>query len=161
LLASLYPAWQQYEIYGLSQENGQLQSHLDELRQKSRRLEKKYTSVKKEIKHYAKAQNEARQKFSRLRKIADTLLSLKSTDEQYTSMLLTINTLLHKYGLTVNKVTQSGEKSLDLEIYSKQNKRDTIALFMKDLLAQGFSKVSSNEIIRNDDDYKSIVTVKR
>ncbi len=161
LLASLYPAWQQYEIYGLSQENGQLQSHLDELRQKSRRLEKKYTSVKKEIKHYAKAQNEVIQKFSRLRKIADTLLSLKSTDEQYTSMLLTINTLLHKYGLTVNKVTQSGEKSLDLEIYSKQNKRDTIALFMKDLLTQGFSKVSSNEIIRNDDDYKSIVTVKR
>ncbi len=161
LLAALYPAWQQYEIMQLEQENMQLQSRLDTLKQRSKRLERKYTSIKKEITRYTGMQKETERKFARLRTIADTLLSLKSADEQYTTMLLTINDLLRKYALTVDKVTQSGEKSLDLEIYSREERRDTIALFMKDLLAHGFSKVTSNEISRDDDTYKSVVTVKR
>ncbi len=161
LLAFAYPAWQQYTIYQLEQENETLQQQLDTLRQSSRRLERKYASVKKEIAHYTKAKQEVDRKFTRLRHIADRLLTLKSKDDQYTTMLLTINDLLHKYGLTVDKVTQTGEKSLDIEIYSRENRRDTIALFMKDLLSEGFSKVTSNEITLSDDAYKSVVTVKR
>lgn len=161
LLVSLYPAWQQYEIYRLSGENAQLQAHLDDLRQKSKQLQSRYKSIKKEITHYTKAKKETAQKFDRLRRIADTLLELKSQDAHYTTMLMTINELLHKYGLTVDEVSQADAKSLNLEIYSKENRRDTIALFIRDLLKNGFSKASSNEITLDDNAYKSVITVKR
>ena len=161
LISALYPAWQQYEIYQLQIQNETLQTRLDSLKQKSKRLQKEHTALKKEIRHYTQKRDEINRKFDRLRHIADTLLALKSRDEHYTAMLMTINDLLHKYGLTVDQVSQAGEKSLDLEIYSKENKRDTIALFMQDLLSHGFSKVVSNEITLDEDAYKSIVTVKR
>ncbi len=161
MLVASYPIWQQYRIYQLTQQNDTLQSRLDTLRQKSAKLRRKESALKKEITRYTKAQKQMEQKFTRLRHIADTLLNLKSSEEHYTTMLLTINNLLHKYGLSVDKVTQAGEKTLDLEIHSRENRRDTIALFMKDLLAEGFSRVTSNEIKLSDDSYTSIVTVKR
>ena len=161
LLVAIYPAWQQYEIYQLESKNAQLQSRLDTLKVRSKKLHKRYSSIKKEISTYEKEQKALDQKFAHLREIADTLLVLKSSDEQYAMMLSEINDLLHKYGLRIDKVTQSGEKTLDLELISKENKRDTIALFMQDLMRNGFSKVTSNEITLDDDTYKSIVTVKR
>jgi PHD/YefM family antitoxin component YafN of YafNO toxin-antitoxin module len=161
VLAAIYPVWQQYEIYQLENENEILQDRLEVLEVRSHKLQKRYSGIKKEIAAYKKRQKSLDQKFAHLREIADTLLVLKSADEQYATMLAEINDLLHKYGLRVDKVTQSGEKRLDLELISKENKRDTIALFMQDLMRNGFSKVSSNEITLDDDTYKSIVTVKR
>ncbi len=161
VFVAIYPAWQQYEIHQLENENRQLQERLDGLKVRSKKLQKRYTSIKKEITTYEKERSRLRQKFAHLRSVADTLLALKSADEQYATMLVQINELLHKYGLRVDKVTQSGEKSLDLELISKENRRDTIALFMQDLMRNGFSKVTSDEIEHDDDSYKSIVTVKR
>ena len=76
-------------------------------------------------------------------------------------MLLKINKILQNYNLSIEKITQADEHALNLELKSKQSKRDTIALLMKDLLNNGFSSVTSGEITLSDDMYKSTATVKR
>jgi hypothetical protein len=77
-------------------------------------------------------------------------------------MLLKINKILKNYQLSIDQITQADDHALNLELSSKQNKRDTIALLMQDLLSVGFSSVTSSEITLSDDEmYKSIVTVKR
>jgi len=89
-------------------------------------------------------------------------LELKSKDTKYTAMFLKINKILKNYQLSIDKITQADAHALNLELSSKNDKRDTIALLMKDLLTVGFSSVTSGKIVLSDDDmYRSIVTVKR
>jgi len=161
LLSAGYPLYQQYLIYQTEMTNTQLQTQLNNLRESSAKLQKKYKSMKKEITRYTQESKEIEHKFNRLRTIADTLVNMKRDDKKYTVMLLKINQILQKYGLTVARVTQSGEHMVDLELYSKENRRDTIALFMRDLLKEGFEKVSSNEITLNNNSYKSVITIKQ
>ncbi len=160
-LASLYPIYQQYEIYTLSEENLILQERVDTLSVSAKKLQKQQKTVQQKIAEYTKEEKKINQDLTKLQDIANTLLALKSNDAKYTTMLLTINTLLKKYELTLTKVEQSGEKMMDLELYSKNNRRDTIALFMQELLAMGYENVYSNEIKLNETSYRSIVTVKR
>jgi len=161
VLSAAYPLYQQYIIYQTEQTQLQLQTELDHLKATSDKLRGRYNTLKKELARYSQKEKETTLKFRRLRDIADTLVAMKKDDRQYTAMILTINKLLQKYGLTVSKLAQSGAHMIDLELYSKENRRDTIALFMRDLLRQGFEKVTSNEIILSDNSYKSVITIKQ
>ena len=161
VLIAIYPSYKQYQIYTQTQENQTLQEKYDHLVQTTKKLETKDKKIKKEIKSYSKKEKEIDQKFAKLQKVTQKLLALKTKDNSYTTIFLTVNQLLQKYHLSLSQVKQTGERSLDLEIYSKQSKRDTIALFMQELLAKGYKNVSSNEITLNDDTYKSIINIQR
>ncbi len=161
LLILSYPIYNQIKLTKLNQANQKLQERILQLSQSTKILQKKHKKIKRQIASLKKQKNDISKKFVKLQNITDTLLSLKSQDAKYTNILLTVNSLLQKYALSVDKVIQSAEKSLDLELYSTKNRRDTIALFMKDLLALGYTKVYSNEIKLDDDNYKSIITIKR
>jgi len=160
-LLALYPIYQQYQIHTLTQENSILQEKADSLSTSVKTLQKKHASIKTKIAEYSQQEKQINENLDKLHNIANTLLSLKAKDTKYTTILLTINDLLQKYKLILHKVEQSGEHKVDLEIYSKENRRNTIALFMQDLLAQGYKNVYSNEIKLNEDTYKSIITVQR
>ncbi len=156
-----YPVYEYLELEKIEKRNEQLQQKVQELSNSTKIVQKKHKKIKKEIAHIKEQKSVVAKKFAKLQEITDTLLSLKSEDSKYTNILLTVNSLLRKYALSVDKVTQSGEKTIDLEIYSKKNKRDTIALFMKDLLSLGYEKVYSNEIKLDEESYKSVITLKR
>ncbi len=161
LIVLSYPFYAQLELNKLEKANEQLQQKVQKLSSSTKILQKKHKNIKKEIVALKEQQSIVTKKFNKLQKVTDTLLSLKSEDSKYTNILLTVNSLLQKYALSVDKVTQSAERTIDLELYSKKNKRDTIALFMKDLLNLGYEKVYSNEIKLDEDSYKSIITLKR
>ncbi len=160
-LISIYPLYQQYQFYTLQKDTQVMQERLDKLSSASKILQNQYKNIKKEIDTYTKDQKSINTRFSKLQNVTNTLLSLKSEDTKYTTILLTINDLLQKYNLTLDHAKQSGEHMIDLEIYSKKNRRDTIALFMQALLSRGYKDVHSNEIKLDDDTYKCIVTVQR
>ncbi|OQX74783.1 MAG: hypothetical protein B6D59_01150 [Campylobacteraceae bacterium 4484_4] len=161
LLIGAYPAWQAYEIYRMEQQKSELTLKEQELSRASKKLQQRYKKLKKEIAAVEKEKKGVDQKLQNLKEVAQTLLSLKSNDKKYTTMLLKITGLLQKYRLSVEKIRQTGEQQLDLELSSKENRRDTIALFMQDLLAAGYAHVSANEIALAEGRYKSVVTVKR
>ena len=54
-----------------------------------------------------------------------------------------------------------GDRELAIELSSKINKRDTIALFMQEFFKLGYKSVSSNEIKLSKQKYKSIIILKR
>ncbi len=161
ILLCAYPLYQQYQIETIEGENSLLKEQLTSLSRVSKKLRSKHQAIKKEIKITKNEQEKIDSDFHKLQNIANSLLALKSKDSKYTPMFLTINTLLKKYKLSIDNVKQVDKGAMDFEIYSIDNKRDTIAKFMSALLSKGYTSVTSNEIALNSDVYKSIITVKR
>lgn len=161
VMLSGYPAYQQYQIETTQADNITLKEQLTILSQTSKKLKSKKQKVEKEIKMAKVQQKKIDSDFQKLQNVASSLLALKSKDSKYTPMFLTINSLLKKYKLSVENVRQVDKGAMDFEIYSIENKRDTIAKFMSALLSKGYSSVTSNEIKLSAPVYKSIITVKR
>ncbi len=158
---SSYPLYQQYQITTVEEENTILKEHLSTLSRATSKLKKRQKTIEKELKNTQQQQKKIDTDFHKLQNIASSLLALKSKDSKYTPMFLTINTLLKKYKLSIDNVRQVDKGAMDFEIYSIENKRDTIAKFMSALLSKGYTSVTSNEIKLSSDVYKSIITVKR
>ncbi len=161
LVVASYPIYQQYQIETTNEENILLKEQLSSLSRTTSKLKKKHKLLEKEIKIEKKQQVKIDDDFKKLQNVANSLLSLKSKDSKYTPMFLTINSLLKKYKLSVENVRQVDKGAMDFEIYSIENKRDTIAKFMSALLSQGYTSVTSSEIKLSAPVYKSIITVKR
>jgi len=161
MIISTYPVYQQYQIDSIAEENTILKEQLALLSQTSKTLKNKQQKVSKELRIAKSQQHKIKGDFQKLQDAAKSLLTLKSKDSKYTPMFLTINTLLKKYKLSVENVRQVDKGALDFEIYSIENKRDTIAKFMSALLSQGYTSVTSSEIKLSDPVYKSIITVKK
>ncbi len=162
LILSIYPIYLQLEISSKKQENEILIDKELQISKTSKKFQLKLKKIKTQISQYNQKKEIDQKKLQNLQSIANSLLLLKSKDTKYTDMILKINKILGRYHLSIDKITQTDTHALNLELSSKKDKRDTIALFMKDLLNNGFSSAISSEITLKDDDiYKSIVTVKR
>ncbi len=161
MILSSYPLYQQYQITSIEEENIILKEQLSTLSRATSKLKKREQKIEKEIKIEKKQQTKISTDFQKLQNIANDLLALKSKDSKYTPMFLTINSLLKKYKLSIENIKQVDKGAMDFEIYSIENKRDTIAKFMSALLSKGYTSVTSNEIKLTSDVYKSIITVKR
>ncbi len=161
LLIGVWPAWQEYNIYRMQQQKAQLGTQERKLKAASRTLRHRLDAQRKEIAALKKKSAQVDEKLHTLKEIAQTLVSLKSHDRKYTTMLMKITGLLQKYRLNVDKIRQTGKQRLALELSSPHNRRDTIALFMQDLLDAGYRHVGSGEITLDEGRYKSVVTVER
>ena len=161
MIISSYPVYQQYQIDSIEEENIVLKEQLTLLTKTSKKLKSRQKKIDTEIKTAKKQQKKINDDFHKLQNVANSLLALKSKDSKYTPMFLTINNLLKKYKLSVENVKQVDKGAMDFEIYSIENKRDTIAKFMSALLSEGYTSVTSNEIKLSSPIYKSIITVKR
>jgi len=162
LILSIYPTYLSLEINKKIQENKVLKQNEQIISKSSKKLKTQLKKLKDEIAKIDLQKANDLKKLKSLQSIANSLLKLKSKDTKYTAMFLKINRVLKNHHLSIDKITQSNEHTLDLELSSKEKKRDTIALLMKDLLNDGFSSVTSHEITLGDDDmYRSIVKVKR
>ncbi len=162
LILSIYPTYLYFEINSKEEANTLLRSQEAIISKSSKKLKTKLKKLNNEIKKVETEKQEDFKKLQTLQSIANALLELKSKDTKYTAMFLKINKILKSYQLSIDQITQNDDHALNLELSSKQNKRDTIALLMQDLLKAGFSSVTSGEITLSDDEvYKSIVTVKR
>jgi hypothetical protein len=162
LILSIYPTYLYLEINSKVEANTILRDQEAIISKSSKKLKTKLKKLKAEISRVETEKQEDFKKLQTLQDIANSLLELKSKDTKYTAMLLKINKILKNYQLSIDQITQADDHALNLELSSKQNKRDTIALLMQDLLSVGFSSVTSSEITLSDDEmYKSIVTVKR
>ncbi len=161
VILTAYPAYLQFEINSKNEANLILKEQEAIISKSSKKLKTKLKKLKNEIVKVENQKQEDFKKLKTLQNIANALLELKSKDTKYTAMFLKINKILKNYQLSIDKITQADTHAINLELSSKQNKRDTIALLMQDLLSVGFSSVTSGEITLSDEMYKSIVTVKR
>ncbi len=162
LVLSIYPTYLYLEINSKEEANTILRDQEAIISKSSKKLKIKLKKLKVEISKVENEKQEDLKKLQTLQNIANSLLELKSKDTKYTSMFLKINKILKNYQLSIDQITQTDDHALNLELSSKRNKRDTIALLMQDLLSVGFSSVTSGEITLSDDEtYRSIVTVKR
>jgi hypothetical protein len=162
LLLSIYPTYLYLEIDKKINENEVLKQQEQTIRKSSKKLKTQLKKIKDEIAKTDLQKKDDIKQLKSLQSIANSLLELKSKDTKYTEMFLKINKVLKNYHLSLNKISQTDDHTLDLELSSKENKRDTIALLMKDLLNNGFSSVTSHKIALSDDDqYRSIVKVRR
>ncbi len=161
LLAGGYIVFEEYSLDKQRVQLSSLENRYENLSQKTKKLQLDVQKVEANLKNYQKEEQEINSKFILLREVADELLAMKSTDKRYTHVFLTINKYLKKYKLTINKIKQVSDEKIDLELISKDEKRGSLAKFMRDLLDSGFEAVVSNEISLDNDRYKSVVTVSR
>ncbi len=161
LLFGSYPLYQWSQINTIEKENHTLNAQLQVLSRSNKKLKEKNKKLIQALLKVKQEKSKIDADLQNLEHIAKTLLTLKSKDSKYTPMFLTINALLKKYKLSVDNVKQVGAGAMDFEIFSVDKKRDNIAKFMRDLLNQGYSSVSSSEISQKSELYKSIITVKK
>lgn len=162
VMATSYPLYLQDKISTKMQNNEILSQREKTISKSSKKYQKELKELKSEMVTFSAKQQKNLKNLKTLQGIANSLLALKSKDTQYTAMFLKINKVLKNYNLSIDKITQEDVHTLNLELSSKDSKRDTIALLMKDLINSGFSSVTSGEITLGDDDMiRSVVRVQR
>lgn len=63
-----------------------------------------------------------------------------------TDFIAHVNVLLKKYALMVRSIEQKGSDKMSIEVVASPAQRDTIAKFMEDLLKEGYTGVTTNEV---------------
>jgi len=161
LLASSYPIYLEYKIYEKSTIKEELEMKKNTIINSSMGLDNLYNKKKQKLSNITKKLKEMDKKFLDLKKIASSLIKMKTNENKYTTILLQINNQLKKYSLKIDKIEQKGDRKLAIELSSDINKRDTIALFMQEFFKLGYRAVYSNEIKLSQQKYKSVITLQR
>jgi hypothetical protein len=158
LLSVGYFSYEKININILKSENETLQQKVSNITGKSKKLKKELQTLQKDIKLLSTKKEKYKEKFKSFERSTIALQHLRSPKSHYTPLLLSVNKILQKYSLSIGKIDQADENSLNLEIHSTEDKRNRLALFMHELTKMGF-ETSSNEINHEKEIYKSIITV--
>jgi len=139
-----------------------VENEVQELRQKFKdnkaivnKLEKEYRSLNIEIKDLRKKLAQLNKKVDKYKSLVDELYD-ENCKKIFLKDYYLISNLIAKYKLQVVFFNKKGNDYI-IKIKSPYYNSDKIALFMKDLVKNGFKKVDVKVIVNNNDTYYSIV----
>ncbi len=161
IFLSIYPIYNQYKIEKLQSNLFLLQEQYQQNLKSVKLLKKRSTKLQKQLNNLIAQKESIDNQLNQIEDIIDTLIRLKSYNKKHISTLLTINQLLKKHSLNIDKIMQVDENKISIELYSDNKQRELIANFMSDLLNRGFAKVSSGKIELDEFGYKSTIEIQR
>ncbi len=156
-----FPIYKVYQIINLQKEKKILSAKNEEIQNKSffvknriENLQKKLNFIKKEVKI-------KEDKIAQIERIVQNIAT-HIPKREYVKMIAEIDALLEKYRLQIEKIEQKGERELTIKIVSKENKRDTIAKFIKDVNEkEEFKSATTDEIKLENQEYSSLVKIEK
>ena len=161
LLFSLFGLYKHYSVSLLEKEYEELNTKYTDIqnstfttKERIRKLQKQLASLEKEL-------QQRKEKINKIGNIMEEITKLEPKNQKYTKMIIDINNLLAKYNLEVEQIKQKSQNELTLKIISQENRRDTIAKFMQDLIEDSYKGVTTAEITGNAEAYTSLIEIKR
>lgn len=161
ILLSIYPSYLAYDIASLEKEDAKVTKHLNALKESTKKLRGELTDLQAKLEE-SKAEVQVQE--TRIKNISQSiedLYTLKQNQQGSSSFFSSVNQLLKKYKLATRSIALIDINTMHIEVYSSFEKRDTIAKFMKELLAQGFIGVSTKEIRLDEKSYISLVEISK
>jgi hypothetical protein len=76
-------------------------------------------------------------------------------------MMKDVNIAMKKYKLSSKHLFCDNNHSMSVQIITKNEARDRIAEFMKELLTKGYAHVQTNKVEKNENYYESFVEIRR
>jgi uncharacterized protein YdcH (DUF465 family) len=126
---------------------------------KSKKLLKKLKSIKDENKILSKKLQKAQKSIFFYETTLSAIPMIELQKHKREAFMNDVVSALKKYQLTTQYIKQIDLKTMEIMLISKSYKRDTIAKFINELIAKGYSSVSINEITEEDGIYNGIVRV--
>lgn len=161
LLGSIYPLYLKYDIALLQEQSATLSEQLSSIKTSTQALRSQIKQAQDTLDAATKERTQEEQRIANISASIQDLYTLKVKQKGVIDFVVSINDLLQKYGLKSRSIELSDSDHLRIELYSSSQKRDTIAKFMRDLLANGFVQVHTEEIRADAQNYISIVEIAR
>ncbi len=162
IILSAYPIYKEYQIVNLQKKYELLSQKYEEMQNSTFLTKQRIEELKREIKSIDKEVKIRQDRIAQIEKIVNDISNHLPNKRAYTQMIAEIDALLEKYRLQVKEIRQKNRNEITLKIVSKEEKRDTIAKFMGDLLKEkGFSDVETDEIKLDKDAYTSLIKIER
>ena len=161
LLSLLYVGFVQYENIELEKQKVMLQDRYDIAKQTQLRYKKEINSIKKELKSIAEKKDDMDKRVENITSSMNQLENLRDAKSGYSKFVLDVNRLLQKHALSTTMISLDGKDKMSIEIVAKQSKRDSITMFMEDLINSGFIGITTDEIKSDKDIYISKIEIKR
>lgn len=160
-LCLIYPLYLSFDISQFEAKSKQLSSELNIIKKSTQKLRADIQGAKKSLGDCVEQLHVQNQRVSNISSSIEELYKIKISQKGVSDFLQSVNQLLKKYNLLTKSITMSDVNHMSIEVFSTQYKRDTIAKFMQDLIADGFVDVGTKEIKLDNDTYISVVEIAR
>ncbi|MEA1920565.1 MAG: hypothetical protein U9N52_12040 [Campylobacterota bacterium] len=160
IAALAYPVYGTYELNALESERMELQGRVDAMNALTTKLQKKLKEVRLERKRLEGVKGENIATIESYDELVDTLKAERSNKKRRQKMMQDVNQAMAHYKLSSRNLDQNGSDRMHVHIISEFEKRDDIAKFMKELIAQGYLHVNTREIRREENLYESIIEIR-
>jgi len=161
LLSLLYIGFIEYENIELEKQKNMLQERYDIVKKNQKRYKQQINAVNKELKNTETKKESMDLKVQNIEKNIMRLKDIRDSKIVYSEFVFDVNNLLKKYNLSTTKIEITGKNSMNIEIVAQYKKRDSITMFMEDLIDGGFIGIKTDEIKLDKDIYMSKIEIKR
>lgn len=159
LALSIYPAYLLYDISLLEQKNLQISKKYDIVKRNTQNLRVSIKTANEVLNESQKEIEIQGQRIENISQSIEQLYDIKITKKGSSNFLEAVNNLLYKYNLSAKNINLVDVNHMNIEVFSSITQRDTIALFMKDLIKNGFLNVTTKEIKLDNNRYISVVEI--
>ncbi len=160
ILSLLYPIYGSIQLSTLQAKEDELNSKLSKIDQTTQKLQVELKKQRDKRDALRLEKQQVNDKINSYDKVLTTLKGLNKDKLTRQKVLNDINKAMKKYKLASRKLLREKDNSYTIQIISKPSKRDDIAMFIKELLALGYSNVYTKKIEKNNFYYESFVEIK-
>lgn len=161
LLSLLYVGLIQYENMELLKQNTILKERYDIDKKQQSQYKRDINNINKELSNLKIKKDETDKKIQNIKISINQLDNLRDGKSGYSKFVFDVNSLLQKHALSTTMITLVGKDKMSIEIIAQQSKRDSITMFMEDLIDNGFIGITTDEIKSDKDIYISKIEIKR
>jgi hypothetical protein len=159
-VGAIYPVYALVTLDELTQKEQKLKTKVAEVEKKTSKLQKHLKAQKERRKSLKKDVEHMNSKLNSYVIMLDTLKSFEGNIFQRQQIIKDIDLTMQKYKLS-SKNLHYTKDLIVVQIISKNDKRDSIAEFMKELIVKGYTHVHTNEIQKHENYYESYVEIQR
>ncbi|MBN2781831.1 MAG: hypothetical protein JXQ66_01160 [Campylobacterales bacterium] len=159
-LASIYPMYAIYELQLLDAKERELKQSEADLSKITKKLQNELKSKRLEAEQLKDMKSKKELMINSYKDMVNVLEDFDKEAKVREKMLRDINQIMKKYRLSSNKIEFRDANLVNILIIAKDNDRDSIAEFIKELIYLGYSSVQTKNIQKYDSYYESLVEVK-
>ncbi len=150
-----------FENDQLQKQQDVLQVQYDVIKKNQSRYKRKTNTLNKELKTVSNKQMIMNKRVQNIATSMAQLENLRDAKKGYSSFVFKVNRLLQKHALSTTRILLTGKSSMSVEIIAEYKKRDSITMFMEDLIGSGFIGITTDEIKSDKDIYISKIEIKQ
>jgi len=159
--ASIYPIYATISLNQLEATQSKLQNDLNKMNKATKMLQAKLADARKEKDNLKQEKKDIVKHIVSFSYGFNALEEFDKNTMIRQKMMKDVNIAMKKYKLSSKHLFCDNNHSMSVQIITKNEARDRIAEFMKELLTKGYAHVQTNKVEKNENYYESFVEIRR